>query len=180
MDQYSPKSPPPLVVEAEEKILVQVGPLLPMLGGNIELWTQLYWPTVHPAMQERKSVVTRDDASWELTKRLYEEGFSLRQVSEMTHVSPTTIRYRLNKQGVKLRAPGQRTGEECRLEHDEIRKTVFMYVEQELSCNEIAKILNISHSTVMWRLSRAGTKIRNNSEQQKLAWKKRHKLMYAV
>ena len=124
--------------------------------------------------------MTKDDASWKLTKRLYEEGFSLREVSGMTNVSPTTIRYRLHKQGVKLRPPGARTDEEHRLAHADIRKTVFMYVEQELSSNEIAKVLGISHSTVMWRLHRAGTKIRSNSEQQKLAWKKRHKLMWAT
>ena len=124
--------------------------------------------------------MTKDDASWELTKRLYEEGFSLREVSEMTHVSPTAIRTRLHKQGVTLRPPGAHSEEDHRLAHADIRQTVFMYVDQELSSNEIAKILGIAQSTVMWRLHRAGTKIRDNSEQQKLAWKKRHKLMWAT
>jgi DNA-directed RNA polymerase specialized sigma24 family protein len=123
--------------------------------------------------------VKRDEASWELTKRLYEEGFSLRQVSAMTHVSPTAIRTRLRKQGVKLRPPGAHHEKEQRLAHEELRLTAFMYVEQEMSSTEISKALGICNSTVMWRLRRAGVEIRSNSEQQKLAWKKRRKLLWA-
>jgi hypothetical protein len=32
------------------------GPFLPLQGGNIELLTQQYWPTVHPSLQERRAM----------------------------------------------------------------------------------------------------------------------------
>lgn len=124
--------------------------------------------------------MVRDEASWELTKRLYEQGFSSRQVSAMTNVCQTTILYRLRKQGVAIRPAGQHANAENRLSHDDLAKTAFMYEQREMSCNEIARELGISHSTVMWRLRRAGVPIRDNSEQQKLAWKKRHRAAWAA
>lgn len=38
--------------------LAVVKPYLPMLGGNIVVLTQLYWPTVHPALQEERKCST--------------------------------------------------------------------------------------------------------------------------
>jgi hypothetical protein len=39
-----------------------------MIGGNIDLLTQLYWPTVHPALQEEKTMAKfagrRGDLKW--------------------------------------------------------------------------------------------------------------------
>lgn len=33
-------------------------PFLPVMGGNVVVLTQLYWPTVHPSWQERRKMHT--------------------------------------------------------------------------------------------------------------------------
>lgn len=115
----------------------------------------------------------RDEKSWELTTRLYQEGFSLREVAELTHVSPTAVRFRLQQQGIPCRRPGAAGGGGLRLPGSEIDKTVFMYVNMDMSAYDIGKALGISHSTVMYRLHRAGVKPRSRREQGLMAWRKR-------
>jgi DNA-directed RNA polymerase specialized sigma24 family protein len=115
----------------------------------------------------------RDEESWELTARLYQEGFSLREVAKMTHTAPTTIRFRLRKQGIPLRPPGAASGGGPRVPGPELDKTVFMYVNMKMSAYDIGKALGISHSTVMYRLRRAGVKSRSRREQGLMAWRKR-------
>ena len=115
----------------------------------------------------------RDEVSWELTKRLYLEGFSLHEVSRLAHVSPTAVRFRMQKQGVTLRRPGAAGGGGPRLSSMEIERTVFLYVNMDMSAYEVAEVLGISHSTVMYRLRKAGAHIRTPREQGLLAWRKR-------
>jgi len=35
-----------------------LGPYLPEQGGNVDLLTQIYWPTVHPSLQEKRKEVS--------------------------------------------------------------------------------------------------------------------------
>jgi DNA-directed RNA polymerase specialized sigma24 family protein len=119
--------------------------------------------------------VKRDEVSWQLTKRLYLEGFSLREVAELAHVSPTVVRWRLQKQGVALRPPGAAGGGGPRLPAREIERTVLLYVDLDMSAYEVGQALGISHSTVMYRLRKAGIKPRDRREQGLLAWRNRQR-----
>jgi DNA-directed RNA polymerase specialized sigma24 family protein len=117
--------------------------------------------------------VKRDEVSWELTARLYLEGFSLTEVSSLAHVSPTAVRNRLQKQGIPLRRPGAASGGGPRLPASEIDKTVFLYVNMDLSAHEVGQTLGLATSTVMYRLRKAGVHVRTRREQGLLAWRKR-------
>lgn len=117
----------------------------------------------------------RDDVSWELTKRLYLEGFSLAQVARIAHVSPTAVRFRLQKQGVPLRKPGAGSGGGPRLQGVEIERTVFLYRDLAMSANDVGKALGISHSTVIYRVRKAGVHVRTRRERGLLTWEKRRR-----
>jgi DNA-directed RNA polymerase specialized sigma24 family protein len=110
----------------------------------------------------------RDEKSWALTTRLYLEGFSLQQVADMAYVAPTTVRDRLVAQGIPLRPPGPASGGGPRLSTEDIDKTVFMYVNMEMSAGRISEALGISTSTVMYRIHKAGV-ARTLEQQQELA-----------
>jgi predicted DNA-binding protein YlxM (UPF0122 family) len=117
--------------------------------------------------------VRRDEVSWELTTRLYLEGFSLNEVSRLAHVSPTAIRNRLQIQGIPLRRPGAAGGGGPRLPTSEFDKTMFLYVNMDMSAHEVGQTLGIATSTVMYRLRKAGVHVRTRREQGLLAWRKR-------
>lgn len=84
---------------------------LPWLGGNIDLMTQIFWPTVHPALQERyeelNSLKSRVDSEvsllrWEYESRaiLYGQTAAdnwLREKTSLQHelVDPNTSPFRV-------------------------------------------------------------------------------------
>lgn len=116
----------------------------------------------------------RDEVSWQLTAWLYLEGFSLKEVSRLANVAPTTVWFRLQKQGIPLRSPGAASGGGPRLSVEEIDKTVYLYVNMDLSAEEVARILDLSKSTVMYRIHKAGV-ARTPREQQEKALRSRRR-----
>lgn len=51
--------------EGVRDLLPVTTPYLPMLGGNIVVWTMLYWPMVHPALQESAPLCRRMHYMWD-------------------------------------------------------------------------------------------------------------------
>ena len=48
-----------------------------------------------------------------------------------------------------------------------------MYVNMDMSAYDIGKALGISHSTVLYRIRKAGVEPRSRREQGLMAWRKR-------
>jgi DNA-directed RNA polymerase specialized sigma24 family protein len=103
---------------------------------------------------------------------LYKLGFSIRQVANRTHVSMSCVVNYLNQNNIKRRPPGGWALNAKRLPYDEVAKTVLLY-KHGWSTNEIAKALGIAHSTVRFRLQKAGVPLRPRAESCKLRWERK-------
>lgn len=103
------------------------------------------------------------DVPKERVKYLYEIGFTLEQVAELTGCPEGSIRDVLLLQGVVMR-PKSCGSMGSRLPHGEFSKPAFMYEQMEMSTVDIAVVMGISESTVRYRLRVHGVKIRGKSE----------------
>jgi DNA-directed RNA polymerase specialized sigma24 family protein len=102
---------------------------------------------------------------------LYESGMSLREVSELTGVPKGTVRHRLLLCGVEMRSRG---GNQLPvLSYDEMRKTIFLYRDYGLSTYEVGEVLGLTHSTVQFRLARAGIQIRDKGISCRMRFSRR-------
>lgn len=117
----------------------------------------------------------------ELTERileLYPVWQSVKKVSALVHLSPTCVYLTLKRHGVKMRKPGGWAHNENRLPHDEVQATVLLY-EHGYSTNEVGEMLGISHSTVRFRLHKAGVPLRTRSESARRRWERRGRITSA-
>jgi len=103
---------------------------------------------------------------------LYETGFSLSEVSDLTGLPKTTIRDRLTRHGVELRSRG---GARYEPPHEEYAKTAFMYQIMGMSTVEIGDHLGLSHDTVSNRLMRHGVEMRSRGESARIRFARRPK-----
>lgn len=112
------------------------------------------------------------------TVRLYKLGFSIKEVGELLHLSPTAVYYRLKHMAkIEIRRPmgHQNFGRNGnRVSHYDLECTSRLY-RSGLSSTEVGEVLGISTKAVIWRLGVAGVPIRTRSESLKLRWKRRPK-----
>lgn len=111
------------------------------------------------------------DVSQDRVRDLYEAGFSLKQIEDITGVPDWRVRRSLVRQEVELR---NRTEYE-RLPHEVIAQTAFMYERMGLSVQEIAEHYGVARSTVQHRLKRHGVKMRTKGESTRLRFARRPK-----
>ena len=105
---------------------------------------------------------------------LYPIWQSIKKVSKLVHLSETAVYLTLKRHNVKMAKPGGWRLNESRLSHDAIRITAELY-EGGYSTNEIAHMLSISHSTVSYRLRKAGVPLRPRGESVKRRWARKPK-----
>lgn len=101
------------------------------------------------------------------------QGLSSYDIAKKLNTSDVTIRNRLRNNNIKLRNTlicenhplYGKTGEEHPLYLSDLDDNIIvdMYVNQGLSCNEIAKKLNTTHGTILRRLRNNNIEIRSNS-----------------
>jgi DNA-binding CsgD family transcriptional regulator len=98
------------------------------------------------------------DLDKETLKRLYlKEKRSIREIAQMARCSPTKVRYRCIKYGIKLRSNTWN-------KKINIKKSVLMrlYVKENKSFKEVADILSCSRTTVLTRCREHGIPLRSN------------------
>lgn len=101
---------------------------------------------------------------------LYETGFTLRQVSDLTGVPRITVHGRLIACGVQMRRRG---GGKRELPYDEYLRAAVLYEQFEMSTTEIGDTLGLSPSTVRDRLLRHGVRMRDRSESARIRFARR-------
>lgn len=93
-------------------------------------------------------------------KRLYlEEGMTQQEIAEQFHCFRTTVGSYLKEAGV----PNQRNkarGEGLRIPSEEIRRVAFFYENVGLTVADIARMLRMEQSGVLYRLKLGGVKMR--------------------
>jgi predicted DNA-binding protein YlxM (UPF0122 family) len=101
---------------------------------------------------------------------LYELGFSLSEVAELTYASVAAVHKHIRRRGVKMRPKGGWAYNKRRVPHGQLQLTVLLYKTGH-STQQIADQLGITSSTVRHRLQIMGVPIRSKSEGLALSWK---------
>lgn len=93
---------------------------------------------------------------------LYELGFSLREVGLITGFSTNAVYTFLRRRGIKMRPVGPHKGS-TRLPAEKFIATAVLY-RSGLTTSEIASLTGLSHSTIAYRIKKAGTEMRSRGE----------------
>jgi transposase len=87
-----------------------------------------------------------------LQKLYVKEGKTIREIAKILSCSHETVRNRCEQFGIPLKPPG---GRELEIDESTLRR---LYVEEEKSINEIAKIFDCAFSTISQKVKRFGLK----------------------
>lgn len=107
---------------------------------------------------------------------LYEAGWSIRVVSEMTGRSQTTVWNVLDRNGIERRARKGTTHQ--KLPDSEFEKTRLLY-ESGMPISHVARHLGRTHGAILWRLRRSGVELRPRSEVIRQSWETRRRKMHS-
>ena len=93
-------------------------------------------------------------------------GFSLREVAEMTGFSPNAVYTFLRRRGVEMRPPGQ--PKDSNVTPGEVFDATAELYRWGYTTNEIGAMLGLTHSSVAYRLRRAGIEMRSRHESLRI------------
>lgn len=94
-------------------------------------------------------------------------GFSITFIAKKAGLTPGTVGARLRKWGIKPEFPVGHTQRVDDSLYEEIKR---LYWDENKSTIEIGEILGRHYQTITYHMRRAGIPLRNNSEQQRVAY----------
>lgn len=100
-------------------------------------------------------------------------GWSMARVAGLLEIHTDKVRACLRANGIPIRPRTYYLRFGMKLSHHEIARTAFLYERCLMSEIEISRHLGIAKSTVHYRLTGAGVKLRSKSEGLRLAASKR-------
>lgn len=100
-------------------------------------------------------------------------GFSCGEIGTRLDRNESTVRQTLLRLGVKMRPRGGTPGKPHNLTPAELQRFRHMYVDEQLSLNEIAEREDLQQNSVRWRLTCAGVKLRSREEAIRLRFARR-------
>ena len=124
------------------------------------------WLSKHGIKKEIKTHYHKPKHQYEMYDYLYrnhiELGKSMSQIARENCVSQDTIRHNLLKNKIDI----HRSEPRKKYTDKDIDNMVDMYCNKKMSANEISKIFNTSHSTIIKKLHERGIDTRNMIEAQ--------------
>lgn len=133
----------------EKRTLKEIGEML-----------NIHWQTISNKMPKQWKEALKINIEYDDLYELYvNQEKSIKEIGRIYGVSETMIRNRLNTFNIKIR--GLDKEKIKKLNDEDIKK---YYIDDGLSCNEIAQIFNVSIKTIIKRLKKNGVELRPQSE----------------